>query len=357
MLTILRQLCLTVLSFAALYASLIAVSFMVYPNRSEKALDTGSAEQTIYTTPTKYLYFGRTLLEAPGRRVFVVGASNADAGLRPSQVQEEVSCATVHGLTIGNMNVAEMEQTIGLIPASRSLSKSDTVVLGIWYGNFADSRDRWHDRNRALGESDVEVELYRFGFYHQGRTGPEASISDRWLFAEALSLRPLHMFEGLLRRLTSTARNAVFVRPPTMTLAEREKRTFKPDEKVAALQYWQQQFGSNTDVSDAQFAILERTITDILARGSRVVLVDLPIPAWNADASRFELGYRKRLAALIPRFAGARGFSFLTMPDLVQDDHFSDEVHPKPSTARIWATRVGRAVDVSACPLEHSAQN
>ena len=152
-------------------------------------------------------------------------------------------------------------------------------MLGVWYGTFGESRDRWHDGGLTPDESDVEVELYRFSFHHQGQDGPEASIPARWLFAEALSLRPLHMFKGLLRRVTLKARSAVFIRPPTLTLAEREARTFRADEKGPALSYWQRQFGSNTDVSDAQFTTLERTITDVLGRGSRILLVDLPIPA------------------------------------------------------------------------------
>lgn len=354
---IIKQVFAIAAAFAIIYGGLVAVSFVLYPNAPGSILDTGASDATIYTTPTKYLYFGRTVLETPGPRVFIVGASNADAGLRPPQVQEDVSCASVNGVTIGNMNAEEMAQSVDLIAAQRPPSNEDTYVFGVWYGDFGDSSDRWHDTGRSLGETDVELELYRFGFYRHGQSGPEAAISEHWLAIEALALRPLHLFENVARHLTATLRERVFVRPLTLTLAEREARVFRPEEKTAALAYWRQQFGSNADVSDRQFAVFQEMLTRVLASGSRVMVVDLPVPSWHLKATPFAAGYERRLGALAARFQGDPHFRLVTMPDLGDDAAFSDEVHPRPSLAKLWAQRVGHSVSQLTCSPLQSARN
>ena len=355
MLTVLRQTAITLTCTAVIYAALIGLSFAIYPADRQEAFDTGIAERSIYATPTKYLYFARTRIAALDRGIYIVGASNADAGLRPEQIQTFVPCAIANGATLGNMNISEMAQTVDLVTSARPNIEGDTFVLGIWYGDFGDSEDRWHGPSRFLGETDVEIELYRFGLYHRGKEGPEPSLLAPWLDAQAVLLRPLHMFEGLSRALTLGVRQAVFVRPPNLTLEARENRIFRPEERSAALLYWQQQFGGKREVSRRQFEMLNGIISGLIERGSHVVLVDLPIPSWHASVSVQQAGYVKALGALVAGYRNNKAFSFVAMSDLGRDEGFSDEVHPRPSLARLWAERVGQAIQLAACPAIRSA--
>ncbi len=55
--------------------------------------------------------FMQPALRTKGRRVIVLGASNADIELRPSVLGPSIPCATVDNLSIGNENITELAQT------------------------------------------------------------------------------------------------------------------------------------------------------------------------------------------------------------------------------------------------------
>jgi hypothetical protein len=78
----------------------------------------------------------------------------------------------------------------------------------------------------------------------------------------------------------------------------------------------------------------------ILAQGSRVVLVDLPIPRWHAGRSPLYREYLRRKLMLLLDLEARAEFSYLEMNDLNGDPDFSDEVHPKPRVTRQWAARI-----------------
>jgi hypothetical protein len=355
---ILAQTARTIASIVALYALLVLASYVVAPtDGSPDIIDTSQSDKTIFSTAPKYLSFARSRLASPEPKVLIVGASNADVGLRPDQMQPNIACARVNNLSIGNENATEMRQTVDLVhfAQDKQARLNNTFVFGVWYGDFGDSIDRWTPATRKDAETDIEVELYRYGFYRRSHDGPLAVLPAAWLPAEQILVRPFIVIESVVRRMTGRLRGYVFIRPPNKTDAEREAAHFSDQEKRDAALYWTNQLGRKDDVSGAQFAEFETMINRLLDAHEKVVLVDLPIPAWHQAATSYDPKYRERLSGLVQGLNGRNGFAFVDMLDLNKDEAYSDEVHPKPSLAKIWGERVSKTVDSIACGASQSS--
>ncbi len=350
---ILRQAALTAVCFAVLYSAALGITFIVAPNPPRDGwLDVWTAGNTLYLTSPKYAFLGRDVLDVPDRKVLFVGASNTGLGFKQPAMQALVPCAKVSNLAIGSANISEVRQMIDLVHAVQDASarQTDTFVIGIWFGMFVDTEARWSGADRHRGDTDLDIERYRYGFDRRTASGPIAVLPPRWLHVGVTLIRPYLLLEKVARDLTSGLRRSLFVRPPELTDADREKLVMSDKEKADALVYWQQTMGGKSDISQAQVALLQDTVEGLLKAGEKVVLVDLPIPAWHRDASPYQPGYVKARQALFERFADRPGFASLTMPDLSADQDYSDEVHAKPHLAKVWAERLAVVLDRLVCP-------
>jgi hypothetical protein len=356
---ILAQTAKTFVCVSLLFGLLVGVSFLVVPAEpASDILDTRIAEASIYSTQTKYLSFTRGALVAPRPRVLVMGASNANVGLRPFQIQTGVPCASVSNLAIGNANVTEIGQIVDLVhdvqsPATRS---QNTFVFGTWFGLFSDGRDRWPNSSRDPPETDLEAELYRYGFYHRAADKPQPRLPAAWLPLQGVLIRPFIATEVVARQLTDRLRGYFFVRHQKRTDAEREAVHFGEEDRREATTYWYNMMGRKDNISAEEFTNFENLINRLLDAHEKVVVVDLPLPKWNQEISVYDSKYRQRLPGLIKTFAGREGFAFSDLSGLsIDDDDYSDEVHPKPSLAKLWAERLGKTVKSIACSVENSA--
>jgi hypothetical protein len=356
---ILVQMARTFVALALLYGLLIGASFLIAPNEpTSDILDTKLAEESIYSTQTKYLFFNHGVLKTPRPRVLLIGASNTNVGLRPFEVQTGVPCAQVSNLAIGNANVTEIEQIVDLVHSVQSpqARAQNTFVFGLWFGLFSDSRDRWPNSSRDPPETDIEAELYRYGFYYRAEDGSRSRLPPAWLPIENILIRPFIVTENVARQLTDSLRGYFFVRPPKRTEAEREAIHFGPEDQLEATAYWYKMLAKKDDISSEEFTTFENLISRLLDAHEKVVVVDLPLPKWHQKSSAYDSKYRQRLPDLLKKFAGMEGFAFSDLSGLsTDDDDYSDEVHPKLRLARLWAERVGKTVGSLACPVVGSA--
>jgi hypothetical protein len=352
---ILRQAALTVLSFAFLYLVVAAASFIVLPSRSNNgSMDAQTAPDTLYMTGPKYVFLGRSDLDSPDRKVILVGASNTMNGFRPAKIQPAVNCAKVSNLGIGGANIYEVKQIIDLVHEvqDEAVRRSNTFVLGIWYGMFVDSEVRYADPDRNPGDTDIDIERYRYGFVRRTAGGPAAVVPPKWLDAGVTFIRPFLVLEKMARD-ARTVVEKLTGRLRDRTDAEREAAVMTEKEKQDALAYWRVDMGNKNEISSEQVAILKSTVDDLLLSGEKVVLADLPIPAWHRDASPYEAGYRKALQTVLQHFAARPGFGFLSMTDLDGNLDYSDEVHAKPHLAKVWTTRLADTLNSMVCGNGH----
>ena len=341
------------MSFAFLYVLLGSASFIVFPDPSSgDPRDFQAADRTLYMTVPKYVVLGRSVLDNSDRKVVLVGASNTSVGFRQKLIQPSLSCAKVSNVAMGGANISEVQQVIGLVHEVQNDHDrgSNTFVIGIWFGMFVDSDVKYADPDRHRGETDVDIERYRYGFYRRTSDGPVAVLPPKWLDAGVMALRPFLLFEKLAREARAGA-NLVLTRRTTAqrTDDERESAVMSEAEKQKALEYWKESMGRKSEISSAQVELLKEIIETLLNGGEKVVLVDLPIPAWHRDASPYQRGYREALNRLLQRFGDRTNFISLSMDDLDDNLDYSDEVHAKWHLSKVWSARLATVLDSFVC--------
>jgi hypothetical protein len=350
---IIRQTALTVASFGFLYILMGALSFLVFPDPSGAGpRDFQAAGRTIFMTVPKYVFLGRSVLDSADEKVLLVGASNTAVGFIQKAIQLKLPCANVSNLAMGGANISEVRQIIDLVHETQAGQNRthNTFVIGVWYGMFADSDIRYTDPDRNRGETDLDIEKYRYGFYRRTAQGPVAVLPAKWLDAGVMGLRPLLLIEKAAREARASLSLLLTGRKSAQrTEAEREIAVVSEQEKKKALEYWNESMGFKGAISDAQVTVLRETIESLLNSGERVVLVDLPIPAWHRDSSPYQSGYEQSIQQLSLEFKDKPNFVLMSMSDLDEDLDYSDEVHAKRHLANVWSDRLANVLNGFLC--------
>ncbi len=350
---ILRQFGLTALCFVVLYSVLLAITFIIKADAARNgSLDVWTAGDTLYLTSPKYAFLGRDVLNVPDQKVILVGASNIRLPMNQGPAQALSSCAKLSNLAIGSANITEVRQMIDLVhdvqdPDAR---RSNVFVIGVWFGMFVDTERLWPGAGREHGDTDLDIERYRYGFYRRTADGPVAVLPPQWLRAGVTMIRPYLLLEKAARWATSGLRSSLLGRPPVMSDDDREAVVLSDADKAKALGRWRQTMGGDRPISATQVVLLQDTIENLLQSGEKVVLVDLPMPTWHRDASPYLPEYASWVQdGVFEHFEARAGFSTLKMQDLDADADYTDEVHPKPHLARIWAQRLKEVLSPMVC--------
>jgi hypothetical protein len=259
-------------------------------------------------------------------------------GFRQAELAPLLPELEVHNLSVGGSNITQLSQIVELVrevqtPTQR---RANTFVLGLWYGVFASDQARWQTPDRHAGDTDIDIERYRYGFYRRGATGPVPLLPPRFLSTGATLIHPYLVADQLARDLTQSLRDKLQGKPHKLTNEERNARVVSAAEREKYLAFWHSYMGSVTSLSDVGFTRLEKLVDAIHDDGGRVVLVDMPIPRWHAQGSPLHADYARRMAELLPALAAREGVAVLRLTS-DDDDDFSDEVHPKPRVTARWA--------------------
>jgi hypothetical protein len=339
---ILKKLAWVIGGVGAIYAALLAVSLLLYPmHLLPGGLDTAPSGDTIYMTEPKYLFLNRSALRTDEDRLVLLGASNVVFGFRPSELQPLLPKVIVNNLGVSGSNITEVRQAYELIRAAQTPSapKRTTYVIGIWYGMFVPDALKWHTPDRHAGETDLDIERYRYGFFRRSATGPVEVLPTEYFELGSALIRPYLMIDRLARLGTDTLRAFVKKRPKK-TDEQRNAARVTPEDQARFLAFWKAQFGGATIVPDEQFTVLSELVKEMLDSGSKVVIVDLPIPSWHAAQAPLNASYNALRSATLQQFSGKPGFSYLNMQAEFPDDEFVDEAHPKPRARPHWAEKL-----------------
>jgi hypothetical protein len=340
---ILRQLLWLTSALVALYGLVLAITLVLMPpGDAGPALDTTRASASLFLTEPKYVFMTRSRLNTPTDKVLVVGASNVGVGFRQAQVQALMPQVEVHNLSIGGSNATQVRQVIDLVrevqsPESR---RHNTVVIGLWYGLFADDRARWHTPDRHAGDTDIDIERYRYGFYRRTAAGAEAVLPPERLNLGVTLIHPYLVLDRLARDTTRSLRRLMNDKPKAMTDEQRNAVVLAEEEKRKYLAFWNDYMGGATTLTEGPYRQIEQAVDTVLADGGKVVLVDMPIPPWHAAGSPLHADYLARTDQLVRKLTARPGVSLIRMTQAGADDDFSDEVHPKPRVAPLWAARL-----------------
>lgn len=348
---ILKQIAQLLAAIVALYSVILMVCLVLVP-RTEvgQRLDAARASRSLYMTEPKYVFLSRSQLDSPTDKLLLVGASNMQVGFRQAQVQALVPHAEVHNLSVGGSNITQVGQIVDLVREVQSpeARRRDTYVFGLWYGLFADDKARWYTEDRHAGDTDIDIERYRYGFYRRTDAGPVAVLPPRHLDAGVTLIHPYLVLDHTARALTRSLRGFLAARPKAITDDDRNAAVISDAERTKYLSFWNEYMGSVKTLSDRPFDTLVGTVDRILADGGQVVLVDMPIPPWHAQGAALAADYRQRIAGVFDKLQARPGVTVVRMDTDGDDADFSDEVHPKPRVTERWAQRLATAVNGGA---------
>lgn len=336
-----------VLALALLYGALLACSLLVTPlHAPTRGLDTSQAPASIFSTEPKYVFLGRSGLDTPADKVLVLGASNAMAGFKQRELSKLLPRMEVHNLSVGGSNVTQLAQVAELVREVQGAAarRHNVFVLGLWYGVFASDRVRWHQPGRHPGDTDIDIERYRYGFFKRTEHGPVPLLPPSRLDVGVTLIHPYLVLDELARSSTASLRQVLSGKPQRLTDEQRNARIISAREQREYLEFWRRYMGSVDRLSDEPFVRLRQCVETLLADGARVVLVDMPIPNWHRRGSGLTSDYERRLQPLLRSLSERPGVTVLDMRGESADDDFSDEVHPKPRVSPAWAARLAQTL-------------
>ena len=352
---LLKQLAQLVASVAALYAVVLVLSLLLVPlSEAGSRLDTARAGASLFLTEPKYVFMTRGQLDTPTEKVILVGASNMQAGLKQPEVQALMPALEVHNLSVGGSNITQIDQIVGLVQEAQSpeARSGTTFVIGLWYGVFAADKARWYTPDRHAGDTDIDIERYRYGFYRRSAEGPVPVLPARSLDLGVGLIHPYLVLDWTARNINNAVRARLPGAKPAISDAERNAVVLSEARRQQYLVYWRAYMGDVDALEDAPFARLDRMVGRLRASGARVVLVDLPIPHWHAEGSLLAKDYRRRIDPQLDRLAALPGVRVLRLADDDSDDDFSDEVHPKPRVTPCWAARLAKGLQPEPASLQ-----
>ena len=340
---ILRQGALLLLCLALLYVGLLGLTLLIAPRPPQgRGLDASLAGDTIFMTGPKYIYLDRAPLRGSSEKVVLLGASNVNVGFNFAELRPLLPApVTLDKLAVDGANMTEVSQVIDLVQQvqGEEARRHEILVLGIWYGMFGRDHLRWYTPDRSPGDTDIDIERYRYGFERRTAQGSAPVVQWQYFDAAVTAIYPFLFLDKLSRDVL-----AWLSHHQTQT-ADPNSAVMSQSDRDGSMGYWRATMGpAGPSAFDEQFAVLERACKRVLGEGSKLLLVDLPLPKWHRERSPYEGYYEARLAKFVRQCAVRPGCYFVDMSDMDRDRDFLDEVHPRPRVTILWARRLAAAL-------------
>lgn len=344
-------------ALVVLYVVLLGASLALVPNTTPNgALDTGIARQTLFMTEPKYMMLNRDQLAGPEPKVMLIGASNTVIGLRQSVMSPLLPNVPVNNLAIGGANMTEIRESVDFVNEVQSpaVRHNNIFVIGVWYGLFADDSVKWYTQDRNGGDTDLDIEAYRYGFYRRTPQGPVPVLPPEYLPQGVTAIHPLLAFDYSSRQFNKLlGKLGIKHEKPEFTDEVRNAMVVTDAQRTEFLDFWRDTI-KYPHLSDKSYAELARIIDKVTADGGQVVVADLPIPRWHAAASPYQAEYRARIEKLMATYANRPQVTYVKIQGVDADDNFYDEVHPKPRVVPEWCRQVAAAVRPKLSALQTS---
>ena len=337
-----RLLCLGI-AFLAIYSVGMILSFVISPPR-DAIVDTFGEKFNVFGRNAGLVVRGQQAFSQQSRQVFIVGASNVQVGFRPDLIMPQLTGYRVHNLSVGASNITQARQVVDLVLETVPMnSYHDTVfIIGIIYPHFVTDEQRWKG-----GHTSIEDEMLRYGLYRRKEgTELEATAGSigtpklLWLLRPYLAIDAI-VHHGVVMPVIETAvyaYNRWGRKTPVLNVTDLDSVVVDESYKQYRMRFWDQYMGTrNGHIEDEQFKVLEVLAAKIEAVGSRLLILELPIPQWHRERAAHYPTYLRKKQGLRTQLAANKHVSFVNMEDLDDNNAFHDSVHPKPRTRKLWS--------------------
>lgn len=350
---ILRYGFIAIASAVLLYALMVLGSSLVFAAMElGESLDTGSTRTDMFFGVSGLTadVYDRTPLIRDQPQIILMGASNVQK-FRADIVAAHLDGFAAHNMSIGGLPLHDWTRmadlTYEVVP--RDAWSKLTFVVGVWYGTFSEG---------ATSHSwQLDDEMARYGLYRRTAHGDYAlRIPNSLVPAASIALRPVIVDArawDTFRESNGKIVDALLLGRPvaqTIDVFEQDIAVLSDSKRRALLIQLRQK--ENGSISDRAFAELRALAQHVSRAGSRIVVVDLPIPQWHANAVPAFADYQRRKQ---PHFAALRKMKNVYYIDLQQgfsDSDFYDTVHARPKAAGMLSERLaaGLAPIVDSMP-------
>lgn len=326
---IIRQAILVLLLFTFITGATAAgVWFSI--TRTEN-LETHLGKTYLVQNPLDIIY-GRTEIPASGKNLFLLGASNVKVGFLPKVLHRFFPDYNIHNLSIGGGNFAQLFEIVQLINEMLTVEgkHSAVFVIGIWHGLFA-SNSRAHV-NVIEGEARP---LYSFNNFVL--SSPDIASQDfkRLILRFFYPYKPIKKF-GLwvVNCLKDFAKNQLHMTSVPIVVNERFKQE--------AMKKRNNDFGpADESFGMEQLQFLEKIATLTFGQGSKLILVDMPLPDWHRELSPHYKVVETLKRKFFPQLCRNWQLSWFDFPGLGKLDLFLDSTHPSEEGAILWTKDLG----------------
>ncbi len=303
------------------YTVLFAVSLYVVPDAQH--VDVANPKEQLYYDSTHVVTYDIfRLLRSSAPKLIVLGASNAEMGFRPTELEALYPGYEVACVCIGGQNISDIRGTLslllGILP--RDVVRKSAFIAGICEGLFQEQHHPLGDIGSILGKS--------FAFrLKDGEPQPLLSPSRMDLLVRAL--RPA-FFVQYLHRKHRSKRYSSDLNKYSQPLSDEEKQFLYDTHNMGNPE-------PNIEAWSRDLVAMSQMIGQY---GAELVFVDLPIPDWHKERSLRHREYQQHLDELLGPALNPPRVQYVSLLDiewLSRDENFVDDIHPQNEVTRDWS--------------------
>jgi len=341
-------------SFCVLFITIIISSYFFYPDPI--CIDSCNVSQTLFSVEPRIVVLGRWLLRESPNNVIIIGASNARDGFRPEIIKESIPEYNIHNVSVGAAKIYQTNQILSLLTEyiedmannKSEQDKKNVFVLAFWYWLFFNTENRLINGDiftRKDTEKKISNEMIRFKLYKQKSQDLFEPIVPIHMLENCVTLLRPYMFIDKL-----TSKLPIIIGSSKKVL--REYLTKKLNNEIVDNSLKGKPFCDGyTEEDDSIFVnkslFLQNIANLIKHKENYLIIVDLPIPQWHSDCTKYFNLYQKEKTQIINDLLNNSNnkASYINLQDMNDNSDFRDGTHPTPSAAEKWSLRLGEELN------------
>jgi hypothetical protein len=345
-----RFVLISAIAMLILYGMGITASTAAYRGLGlDQQLDTGSrASDVVFgALGASAVVYNRGPLIRKGPQLILIGSSNFQH-YSPKAVASEMPGISASNMAVEGSNFSDFALVVNLGYEVLPPSEKHTFVLGLWYGDFF--------AGDGVGHNALETELTRYGLYHKIENDRAAlKIPSSTLSIAVVALRPLIIMQRAWETITTVSNSVAEAilgqsHRPAVDLAALDQAASPGAAERQAL--IERRIADGTRANDDVLAKLIPIAKRISDRGDRLVLVDLPLPQWHAEAVPAAIDYSRRKQGYFAEALRLPGIYYVDLSASATDEDFYDSVHLRPRACIELAHRLARTIASLPGPSE-----
>lgn len=353
-----------------IYALTDMALYFLYPMQDPVSTTTSLAS-TIHYSWYNQIVLGRKPFSKKSKKIVFLGTSNVLWGFVPEEFSDFVRDYEIINMSAGDANYEILGKFLDLIyEATPQESRKDiTFVIGVSFPQFVETKVLSH----PTGLERLERELTRYGLYKY-KNGtitnkvPYSVIQNCYYFllpslfidkatqqiSAHFSFSGAYLYKQNLKKLLKESGSKyAFIKSlkSPSTYGKIFNLNIDRDNVTAnqelSLKYWEHYFQNDDGIiHDEQFQELKSLIEKILKNGGSAILVQMPVPKFNKERSKFYHYYNDHFVDII---IGLQDMDdkvlYVDMRDLDNNDDFFDSFHAKPKVTKNWSKRLATEIE------------